>query len=136
MENWQIFVSVCTGIIAFISVLDKVGVLATVKRAESSYNELQALIKQSSDLSESVRLITETQDKQNKALLANLRNHLYRSFRDNRRSESWSDDECRVQTLLHGAYVDLDGNGEEAIWWSQKLNWKVLSEEEIRNRPT
>lgn len=136
MENWQIFVSVCTGIIAFISVLDKVGVLATVKRAESSYNELQALIKQSGDLSESVRLITETQDKQNKALLAILRNHLYRSFRDNRRSESWSDDECRVQTLLHGAYVDLDGNGEEAIWWSQKLTWKVLSEEEIRNRPT
>ena len=136
MENWQIFVSVCTGIIAFISVLDKLGVLATVKRAESSYNELQALIKQSGDLSESVRLITETQDKQNKALLAILRNHLYRSFRDNRRSESWSDDECRVQTLLHGAYVDLDGNGEEAIWWSQKLTWKVLSEEEIRNRPT
>ena len=136
MENWQIFVSVCTGIIAFISVLDKVGVLATVKRAESSYNELQALIKQSGDLSESVRLITETQDKQNKALLAILRNHLYRSFRDNRRSESWSDDECRVQTLLHGAYVDLEGNGEEAIWWSQKLTWKVLSEEEIRNRPT
>ena len=136
MENWQIFVSVCTGIIAFISVLDKLGVLATVKRAESSYNELQALIKQSGDLSESVRLITETQDKQNKALLAILRNHLYRSFRDNRRSESWSDDECRVQTLLHGAYVDLEGNGEEAIWWSQKLTWKVLSEEEIRNRPT
>ena len=136
MENWQIFVSFCTGIIAFISVLDKVGVLATVKKAESSYNELQDLIRQSGELSERIRLITETQDKQNKALLAILRNHLYRSFRDNRRSESWSDDECRVQTLLHGAYVDLDGNGEESIWWSQKLTWKVLSEEEIRNRPT
>lgn len=136
MENWQIFVSFCTGIIAFISVLDKVGVLATVKRAETSYNELQDLISQSGELSERIRLITETQDKQNKALLAILRNHLYRSFRDNRRSESWSDDECRVQTLLHGAYVDLDGNGEESIWWSQKLTWKVLSEEEIRNRPT
>lgn len=132
MENWQIFVSLCAGFLVIINLADKIGLTNKVKKVDADYKELKKLLDNFTSLSTSVEVLTGLQEKQNQALLALLRNDLYRCFKDNRDIAAWTDDDCRVQTKLHEAYRALNGNGEESIWWDRKVTWKIVSEEELR----
>lgn len=131
MDQWTFAISIISGVLVIIALMDKIGVLSKLKKIDNDYRELQDLLKDFESSSVNLATLAEIQQNQNLALLAMLRDHLYRSFRDNRSNAAWSDDECRVQTNLHEAYKSLNGNGEEAIWWSQKLTWRVVSQEEL-----
>jgi len=131
METWQLIVSVCAGVITVITFLDKVGITKTVKQADSDLKDVKNLLVNVAKMSGEIEAINILQPKQSEALLALLRNDLYRCFKENRSIAAWSDDECRVQTKLHEAYQGLGGNGEEDIWWEKKRQWKILSKEVI-----
>lgn len=106
MEFWQVIVSGCAGVITLLTFLEKIGVTKKVKTAE------------------------EKTKNQNLALLAILRNELYKCFKENREIAAWTDDECSVQTKMHDAYKSLGGNGEEKIWWDKKQKWAIVSDED------
>ncbi len=131
METWQLIVSLCAGIITLITFLDKIGVTKSVKKVDSDFKELKGLLEQVSKMGTEVEAITALQEKQTQALLAILRNDLYRCFKDHRDIAAWTDDDCRVQTNIHEAYKALGGNGEEAIWWEKKKTWKIMTEDEL-----
>ena len=131
METWQYIVTLCAGIITFITFFDKIGVTKSVKKVDADFKELKGLIEQVSKTGAEVEAITALQEKQTQALLSILRNDLYRCFKDHRDIAAWTDDDCRVQTNIHEAYKALGGNGEEAIWWEKKKTWKIISEDEL-----
>ena len=101
-------------------------------------NEVEKIVKNITEFSNQQQQLVNLQKDQNGALLAILRNELYRSFRMNRELGVWTDDECFVQTKLHEAYKNLHGNGEEEIWWEKKKNWNIVTNDEydelIRNK--
>lgn len=103
-------------------------------------NEVEKIVKNVTEFSNQQQQLVNLQQDQNGALLAILRNELYRSFRMNRELGVWTDDECFVQTKLHEAYKNLHGNGEEEIWWEKKKNWHIVTHDEydelIRNKNT
>lgn len=99
----------CAGVITLLTFFEKIGVTKKVKET---------------------RIL---QENQNQALLAILRNELYRSFKENREYEAWTDAECGVQTKMHEAYKNLHGNGEETLWWHKKQTWAIVSDEEFHD---
>jgi len=131
MEFWQLILSICAGVITIITFLDKVGITKSVKQVDSDFKEVKNLLSQVAKMSGEIEAINKLQPKQSEALLALLRNDLYRCFKENRQLAAWSDDECRVQAKLHEAYHGLGGNGEEDIWWEKKKQWKILSKDAI-----
>ena len=133
METWQYIVTLCAGIITFITFFDKIGVTKSVKKVDADFKELKGLIEQVSKTGAEVEAITALQEKQTQALLSILRNDLYRCFKDHRDIAAWTDDDCRVQTNINEAYKALGGNGEEAIWWEKKKTWKIISEDELED---
>lgn len=132
METWQLIISVCAGLITIMTFLDKVGLTKSVKKVDSDFKELKGLPEQINNLSAEIEGMGNFQKIQNQALLAILRNGLYRCFKDHRDLDAWTDDDCQVQTKLHEAYKALGGNGEEAIWWEKKKTWKIYSEDEMQ----
>ncbi len=132
MEIWQAIISICAGIITLVTVLEKLGIIHRVKKVDKEFTELKCLPAQVAGIQKTIADLSDLQKDQNNALLAILRNSLYQSFKDNREIAAWTDDEAFVQTKLHIAYHDLNGNGEEEIWWDKKKTWKIVSNEEYR----
>lgn len=132
METWQLIISVCAGLITIMTFFDKVGLTKSVKKVDSDFKELKGLPEQINNLSAEIEGMGNLQKIQNQALLAILRNDLYRCFKDHRDFGAWTDDDCQVQTKIHEAYKALGGNGEEAIWWEKKKSWKIYSEDEMQ----
>ena len=130
MDTWQIIVSTCAGLITILTVLDKLGITGKLKKADTGLNEIEKIVKNITDFSAQQQQLVNLQKDQNEALLAILRNELYRSFRINRELGVWTDDESFVQTKLHEAYKNLHGNGEEEIWWEKKKTWDIVSNDE------
>ena len=130
MADWQAFVSLCAGIITVVTVLEKVGIVGKMKKIDTDLDQVKETAETVESIYKSMISITQNQDQQRLALLALLRNELYRSFRDNRNLGAWTDEEAGVQTKLHNAYVAIGGNGEEAIWWKRKEEWKIVTQEE------
>ena len=132
METWQLIISICAGLITIMTFFDKVGLTKSVKKVDCEFKELKRLPEQIKNLSTEIEGINNFQKMQNQALLAILRNELYRCFKDNRDLGAWTDDDCQVQTKMHEVYKVLGGNGEEAIWWEKKKSWKIYSEDEMQ----
>lgn len=132
METWQLIISICAGLITIMTFFDKVGLTKSVKKVDSDFKELKGLPEQINNLSAEIEGMDNLQKIQNQALLAILRNDLYRCFKDHRDLGAWTDDDCQVQTKIHEAYKALGGNGEEAIWWEKKKSWKIYSEDEMQ----
>jgi hypothetical protein len=132
METWQLIISICAGLITIMTFFDKVGLTKSVKKVDSDFKELKELPEQINNLSAEIEGMGNLQKIQNQALLAILRNDLYRCFKDHRDLGAWTDDDCQVQTKIHEAYKALGGNGEEAIWWEKKKSWKIYSEDEMQ----
>lgn len=132
METWQLIISICAGLITIMTFFDKVGLTKSVKKVDSDFKELKGLPEQINNLSAEIEGMGNLQKIQNQALLAILRNDLYRCFKDHRDLGTWTDDDCQVQTKIHEAYKALGGNGEEAIWWEKKKSWKIYSEDEMQ----
>ena len=130
--TWQLFVSICAGVVTVINVLEKLGIITRIKRVEADSNELKKLVAQITDIQENQQQFGVLQKDQNCALLAILRSDLYQSFKDHRDIGAWTDDEANVQTKLHAAYRALNGNGEEEIWWEKKKTWDIVSNEEYK----
>ena len=140
MDTWQIIVSTCAGLITILTVSDKLGITGKLKKADIGINEIEKIVKNITEFSNQQQQLVNLQQDQNRALLAILRNELYRSFRLNRELGVWTDDESFVQTKLHEAYKNLHGNGEEEIWWEKKKNWNIVTNDEyeelMRNKKT
>ena len=140
MDTWQIIVSTCAGLVTILTVSDKLGITGKLKKADMGINEVEKIIKNITEFSNQQQQLVNLQKDQNGALLAILRNELYRSFRMNRELGVWTDDECFVQTKLHEAYKNLHGNGEEEIWWEKKKHWNIVTHDEydelMRNKNT
>ena len=132
MDTWQIIVSTCAGLITILTVSDKLGITGKLKKADIGINEIEKIVKNITEFSNQQQQLVNLQQDQNRALLAILRNELYRSFRLNRELGVWTDDESFVQTKLHEAYKNLHGNGEEEIWWEKKKTWRIVSNTEYR----
>ena len=130
MDTWQIIVSTCAGLLTILTVSDKLGITGKLKKADMGINEVEKIIKNITEISNQQQQLVNLQKDQNGALLAILRNELYRSFRMNRELGVWTDDESFVQTKLHEAYKNLHGNGEEEIWWEKKKNWNIVTNDE------
>ena len=130
MADWQAFVSLCAGIITVVTVLEKVGIIGKLKKIDTDLDRVKETAETVESIYKSMVSITQNQDGQRLALLALLRNELYRSFRDNRNLGAWTDEEAGVQTKLHNVYVAIGGNGEEAIWWKRKEEWRIVTPEE------
>ena len=129
MEIWQIFVSICAGIITILTFFDKIGVSKAIKKLEG----LNGIPRQVDKILVDMDALKKLQSTQNEALMSILRHDLYESFKKHRTIGAWTDDECRVQTQIHEAYRALNGNGEEDIWWQNKVLWKILSEEDFQD---
>ena len=140
MDTWQIIVSTCAGLLTILSVSDKLGITGKLKKADMGINEVEKIVKNIAEFNNQQQLLVNLQRDHNGALLAILRNELYRSFRMNRELGAWTDDECFVQTKLHEAYKNLHGNGEEEIWWEKKKTWNIVTHDEydelMRNKNT
>lgn len=132
MEIWQLIVSICAGIITIITLLDKLGLLRAVKRVNTDLSDLKKLSEQTLSIQQNLIGISNLQAIQSRALLALLRNDLYQCFKMNRDLGAWTDDEANVQNKLHDVYKDLNGNGEESIWWEKKKDWQIVSNEEYK----
>lgn len=132
MEAYQIVVSACAGIITIITLMEKLGLTARVKKIDAEFSEMRKMLANIPEINQLQQDFIGLQTEQNNALLALLRNELYRSFRLNRDIAVWTDDECFVQTKLHQAYKSLHGNGEEEIWWEKKKTWRIVSHEEYQ----
>lgn len=134
LENWRIFVGICAGIVTLITFLDKVGVTGRVKRIRENAEKLAEITDSITNAVTAMNKLAEQQEAQREALLALIRNALFRSFKEHRDIEAWTDEECMVQTRLHEAYIANGGNGEEAIWWDKKKTWEIVSVEEHKRR--
>ena len=132
METWQLFVSICAGVVTIATLFEKLGVTSKLKRVDVDFNELKKLNYQFADIIQKQEEFGELQKDQNTALLAILRSDLYQSFKKHRDIGAWTDDEANVQTKLHMAYHNLHGNGEEELWWDKKKAWKIVSNEEYQ----
>lgn len=132
METWQLFVSICAGVVTIATLFEKLGVTSKLKRVDVDFNELKKLNYQFADIIQKQEEFGELQKDQNTALLAILRSDLYQSFKEHRDIGAWTDDEANVQTKLHTAYRNLHGNGEEELWWDKKKAWKIVSNEEYQ----
>ena len=132
METWQLIISVCAGLITIMTFFDKVGLTKSVKKVDSDFKELKELPEQLKEILSDITELSTLQKIQNQALLAILRNDLYRCFKDHRDLGAWTDDDCQVQTKIHEAYKVLGGNGEETIWWEKKKTWKIFTDEEMK----
>ena len=132
MEIYQWMVTICAGVVTILTLFDKLGLTARVKKADADFTEMRKMIITIEEVSSLQQELIGLQRDQNNALLAVLRNELYQSFKTNRDVEVWTDDECFVQTKLHQAYKVLHGNGEEEIWWEKKKQWRIVSNEEYR----
>lgn len=132
MEFYEIFITACAGLVTLLTLFDKLGWTAKVKKADADFTEMRKMIVSISEIKEIQEEFIILQRDQNNALLAVLRNELYQSFKLNRDIEAWTDDECFVQTKLHQAYKALKGNGEEEIWWEKKKTWRIVSNEEYK----
>jgi hypothetical protein len=132
MEFYQLMVTVCAGVITLLTLFEKLGWTARVRKADADFTEMRKMIVTIEEVSSLQQEFLVLQKDQNTALLAVLRNELYQSFKLNRDVEVWTDDECFVQTKLHQAYKALHGNGEEEIWWEKKKNWRIVSNEEYK----
>lgn len=110
--------------------MEKLGLTARVKKIDAEFSAMRQMLSNIPEINQLQQDFIGLQEDQNNALLAILRNELYRSFRLNRDLEVWTDDECFVQTKLHQAYKSLHGNGEEEIWWEKKKTWRIVSHEE------
>lgn len=132
MEFYQIAVTTCAGIITIITLLEKLGLTARVKKVDSDFNEMRKTLSVIPTMDKQQKEFIGMQNSQNTALLAILRNELYRSFKVHRDVGVWTDDECAVQTKLHSAYKALHGNGEEDIWWEKKKTWRIVSDNEYK----
>ena len=120
VEAYQLIVTACAGVITLLTLLEKLGLTARVKKIDNEFNEMRKMLSTISTINDNQKEFVVLQEGQNNALLALLRNELYQSFRLNRDLGVWTDDECFVQTKLHQAYKSLNGNGEEEIWWEKK----------------
>ena len=132
VEAYQLVVTACAGVITIITLLEKLGLTARVKKIDNEFNEMRKMLSTIPKINETQKEFVSLQEGQNNALLALLRNELYQSFRLNRDLGVWTDDECFVQTKLHQAYKSLNGNGEEEIWWEKKKTWRIVSNTEYR----
>ena len=132
VELYQLVVTACAGVITIITLLEKLGLTARVKKMDNEFNEMRKMLSTIPDINATQKEFVTLQEGQNNALLALLRNELYQSFRLNRDLGVWTDDECFVQTKLHQAYKSLNGNGEEEIWWEKKKTWRIVSNTEYR----
>ena len=97
METWQLIISICAGLITIMTFFDKVGLTKSVKKVDSDFKELKGLPEQINNLSAEIEGMGNLQKIQNQALLAILRNDLYRCFKDYRDLGAWTDDDCQVQ---------------------------------------
>ena len=132
MTVWQTFVTICAGIITIVTVLEKLGILGKLKSTTTDFDRMKEVIIMVNDIQKSLDDISKNQLYQQEALIALIRNELYRSFKENRNIEAWTDDEANVQTKLHKIYNMMGGNGEEGIWWAKKQEWKIVTPEEYR----
>lgn len=132
MEFYEVFITACAGLVTLLTLFDKLGWTAKVKKADADFTEMRKMIVSITEIKEIQEEFIILQRDQNNALLAVLRNELYQSFKLNRDIEAWTDDECFVQTKLHQAYKALKGNGEEEIWWEKKKTWRIVSNEEYK----
>lgn len=130
MAEWQIFVSICAGIITLLTLIEKIRGTRGFKQINAALENLKKVPTDLSDLQENLSIICKVQGTQNAALLAILRHDLYRCFKDNREIGAWTDEDCRVQTNLHEIYQALKGNGEEGLWWEKKREWRIVTEVE------
>ena len=132
MTTWQIVITTCAGFITILTLFEKLGITSRLRRADADVKEVRQLITSVNNMTTLQKELMNLQKDQNNALLAILRNELYKSFKTNRDIEAWTDDECAVQTKLHAAYKALYGNGEEDIWWEKKKTWRIVSNEEYQ----
>lgn len=133
MEHWQIFVSFCAGLVTVITLIDKIGLTKKVKYHNDTFSKLVEILPKVIILNNEFEKMSALQGNQNQALLAILRNELYRCFKENREFGAWTDSECEVQTKIHEAYKSLKGNGTEQIWWEKKQLWRIVSDEEFHD---
>jgi len=133
MELWQIIVTTCAGIITLLTFFDKIGLTKSIKSIDGNIKDFKELMKDVGSLETELGTIVHLQKSHTDALTAMLRNSLYRCFKEYRNIAAWTDDECRVQTVLHEAYKALGGNAEEDIWWNQKTQWKILTDDEVES---
>lgn len=131
MEIWQKIITICAGVITLLTLLEKLGVFKTFKKVDNDFSELKKVPIQITALQQNIEHMQDLQQIQNAALLAIIRNDLYQCFKNNRDIGVWTDDEANVQTKLHAVYHDLNGNGEESIWWEKKKFWRIVSNEEF-----
>lgn len=132
MQFYEIFITACAGLVTLLTLFDKLGWTAKVKKADADFGEMRKMLASITEMKAIQEEFLVLQKDQNNALLAVLRNELYQSFKLNRDIEVWTDDECFVQTKLHQAYKALHGNGEEEIWWDKKKTWRIVSNEEYK----
>lgn len=130
MANWQMFVSLCAGVITVLTLVEKFRGTNSFKKISAALAGLEKVTGELETLQKDVTNLSKLQLTQNTALLALLRNDLYRCFKDNRDICAWTDDDAQVQTKLHEVYRALHGNGEEEIWWEKKKTWRIVSDTE------
>lgn len=130
METWQMIVSFCASIITILTLAEKIRGTNSFKQLDSAMGDLKTVPQNIATLKTDLTQLSSLQISQNAALLALLRNDLYRCFKDNRDIAAWTDDDARVQTTLHEVYRALNGNGEEEIWWEKKKTWRIVSDTE------
>ena len=132
METWQLFISVCAGVITLLTLFEKIRGTKSFKQLDAALATLQKVPSEIQALQNDLTIISQVQKDQTSALLAILHSDLYRCFRENRELEAWTDEEARVQTNLHEVYCLLHGNGEEALWWDRKRTWRIVSDGEYQ----
>lgn len=142
MEIWQIIISICAGLVTIFTLTEKIRGSKSFKKLDSALTDLQAISAEFSEFKENFGALqtdltglNDLQILQKDALLAMLRNDLYRCFRDNRNIGAWTDDDCQVQTTLHAVYRALKGGDqkeEEELWWERKRTWKIVTEVEYQ----
>ena len=150
MDLWQLIITIAAGIITISTLFEKIGNgIAKAKKTDDYVDKikelpgqmeelktmygdrLKALPDQMEELKTAIAKSNSTNDVMAQALLGIIRNELYICFKEHREIGACTDDEFRVQTALHDAYKRLGGNGEEAVWWEKKRNWKIVSEDEF-----
>lgn len=142
MEIWQLIITICAGLVTLFTLVEKVRGSKSYKKLDTALKDLQTITAEFSEfktdmgtLKTNVSGMNDLQVLQKDALLAMLRNDLFRCFRDNRNIGAWTDDDCQVQTTLHAVYRALKGGDskeEEELWWDRKKTWKIVTETEYQ----
>lgn len=132
MELWQIIISIAAGLITLSTFIEKIGkAVQNVKKADNYMDEVRSLPGKIEALTYQFAETNRISGLMSEALKSILRNELYICFKDHREIGACTDDEFRVQTALHHAYTRLGGNGEEAVWWEKKIQWKIVTDDEF-----